>query len=331
MALPYWNVFIGDIHKDTDLLSPATFGGYVRLLFKMHNAQVRGEVTYTLPQLCRVFGAKDIEETVSIVKELTDPSRPEGPIVDYKINGDNHFLKNRRMVRETALSKARSEAGKKGAEATNKKTRQNTQVADVFAPANGAASSEFAEEVVTSNDATNNPANYGIGIGINTGNEKGKEGVGEKEKTTAPISQGAGVLIVPEMVAIWKKYRQDYVIDPGEDYHEIRSIAEKIATAAKLDGYTEIANVDRIKELFDVLIQFTNTHSLYSTYQLSQVRKYFNQISTACKAAHVKALEQQGGPKNGKKSIIHNNVEAAQGAHDIMAKKYKQQGGEHES
>ena len=98
MALPYINLYVGDIKKDTDLLSPAAFGGYVRLLFKMHEATERGEVSYTLPQLSRVFGAATIEETISILTEIVDPSYN---ICTYIVQGEKHLFINRRMKKET--------------------------------------------------------------------------------------------------------------------------------------------------------------------------------------------------------------------------------------
>src|ERR1044072_9268059 len=121
IALPYLNLYIGDIMKDTDVLSPAAFGGYVRLLFKLHAASPRGEVHFTLPQLCRVFAAATIEETQEILSEITDPAHN---ICEYSKKGDKHYFVNRRMKKEALKSEVRSAAGKLGAAKTNAKNRQ---------------------------------------------------------------------------------------------------------------------------------------------------------------------------------------------------------------
>lgn len=122
MALPYLNLYIGDIMKDTDVLSPGAFGGYVRLLFKLHAAVPRGEVCFTTRQLCRVFGAATIDETTELLSEITDPAHN---ICEYSKKGEKHYFVNRRMKKEAIKSQVRSEAGKLGAAKINAKNRQN--------------------------------------------------------------------------------------------------------------------------------------------------------------------------------------------------------------
>lgn len=161
MALPYLNLYIGDIMKDTDVLSPAAFGGYVRLLFKLHAAEPRGEVHFTLPQLCRVFAAATLEETQEILNEITDPAHN---ICDYSKKADKHYFVNRRMKKEAIKSQVRSEAGKLGAAKTNAKNRQNKKIAEQFATTKETTATP-------STDTTNVQQNYNINIGINSDNE----------------------------------------------------------------------------------------------------------------------------------------------------------------
>lgn len=161
MALPYLNLYIGDIMKDTDVLSPAAFGGYVRLLFKLHAAEPRGEVHFTLPQLCRVFAAATLEETQEILNEITDPAHN---ICEYSRKNDKHLFVNRRMKKEALKSHVRSEAGKLGAAKTNARNRQNKKVAGQFAVTNEATETPSAE-------INNTQQNYNSNNSINSGSE----------------------------------------------------------------------------------------------------------------------------------------------------------------
>lgn len=136
--------------KDTDVLSPAAFGGYVRLLFKLHAASPRGEVHFTLPQLCRVFAAATMEETQDILSEITDPAHN---ICEYSKKGDKHYFINRRMKKEALKSEVRSAAGKLGAAKTNAKNRQYKKAAEKLAAAEG-------EQYIKTEDTTKHQHNY---------------------------------------------------------------------------------------------------------------------------------------------------------------------------
>jgi uncharacterized protein YdaU (DUF1376 family) len=309
MALPYLNLYIGDIKKDTDLLSPAAFGGYMRLLFKMHESPIRGVVSYTLTQFCRVFGASTIDETISILKEIVDPTYN---IVTYLEEGEKYCIVNRRMKRETVISEARREAGKKGAAKTNSKFHQTESSAVDFAAANIPTNG-------SSNDESKNQQNYNTNTGINNsiGNDNDlKGGVGENANFNNS-AHPAGKFIVHEMGRLWLKHNEGYVVDPGEEFHELRAIAEKIAQAAKVDMF-DGEGMEIILKAFETLINFAKGHSLYRNYQISQFRKYFNSIATACKNA---IQEKQQETTQGKKSIIENAVDAAATAREILQRK----------
>lgn len=307
MALPYLNLFIGDIMQDTDMLSPLAFGGYVRLIFKLHKAPVRGEVEYNLPELCRIFGAKDLEEAEAILKEIVNPKEN---IVDYSFNEGLHFIRNRRMVRETHISHVRSESGKKGAEKTNSKFKIKNDFAEPNAAAKPAANSDFAEEVVTANHSANNPANYGIGIGNNNEDNKGVKG--EKEETDADA------LIVPRMFTVWKKYKPKYIFRRDDDFKALGTICRIILKEESLSLFDQ-SSIERILVIWQNLVEFILTEPLYNSYQLSQIEKYFAAISS-------KYITAQENPQaiNGKskKSKIQSNIETANGARDILKNKY---------
>jgi uncharacterized protein YdaU (DUF1376 family) len=308
MALPYLNLFIGDLLKDTDLLSPAAFGGYVRLLFKMHKAPVRGEVTYSLPDLCRIFAAKDLGEAEAILKEIVNPKEN---IVDYSFENDLHFVRNRRMVRETALSQTRSEAGKKGAEKTNAKFKNKNEFDETNAAAKTTANLNFAEEVATANQSANNPANYGIGIGNNNEDNKGVKG--EKEETDADAA------IVPRMFTIWKKHKPKYIFRRDDDFKALGTICRIILKEETLSLYDQSTN-ERVLTIWETLVQFILTEPLYNSYQLSQIEKYFAAISSKYITAQENPIAYPSKGKN--KSTIQNNIETANGARNKLANKY---------
>lgn len=336
MALPYINLYIGDIKKDTDLLSPAAFGAYTRLLFKMHEAAERGKVAYTLPQLCRVFGAETLEQTSVLMQEINDPAYN---IFDYSTQDGKHCFINRRMVRETKLSEARSEAGKKGAAATNNKNRQPKDGAEDFAAAKPAANNSGSEAASSStNHSSNQGQNYNTNTNINNSIEDNKGGPGEKEETrpgsfqeggfvdaefSSSANPGFAVLIVPEMLSVFKSFKPKYVVQQEKDFPALRKIAETIANQEGVFIH-EKDGVDKIKNIWSAMVEFLLTDKLYKDFQISQVEKYFQSIASKFSDS---LNGTQGKEKVGKNSIIANNAGAANHARDLMKAKYK--GGEH--
>ncbi len=321
MALPYINLYIGDLKKDTDLLSPEAFGGYMRLmLFHMHEAKpVRGEVRYNLPQLCRIFGAKDIEQTISIVNEITDPNFQ---IVDHEPRDDKYFFRNRRMVREGVISQSRREAGKKGAEATNSKNRQNKKVAENFAAANSAAAGATC---IPADNTANNSATEGQTYNSNPNGNIGEElgGPGEKETPQGPrIDKGEAVYVVPELLSIFKKHSPRYIYRQQADMPALRQIAETIAQQENIT-VTSNQDIERIKGIWEPLVVFILGHKLFKNYQISQVEKYFQAIAT-------EFVNTNGGNQasvSGKISTIQTNMSSANAAKDIIKNKYNKEGG----
>lgn len=95
-----------------NLLSPAAFGGYIRLILKLSS----GEGYFTLPQLCRVFAAATLEETREILNEIVDSE-----ILQYTPRDRYHYFVSTEMKKAAQLSQVRSAAGKLGAAKTNSK------------------------------------------------------------------------------------------------------------------------------------------------------------------------------------------------------------------
>lgn len=349
MALPFIRIYIGDVKKDTDLLSPAAFGSYMRLLmFHMHEAKTRGEVTLTIPQLCRIFGAASIEEANQLLQEIVNP---QFEIVDYMTDGNKHTIVNRRMVRETKVSQARSEAGKKGAEATNAKfagefdaakIQQTENFAEVVPDENLAGHSSFSNEEgvfngpVTENDenaafaAANDSANASAKDrqkcnSNNSNNNNNHTSLKEEEKTnSSSVFVGASVYIVPEMLAIFKKYKPKYLYEQEKDFPALRKMAQIIAENEGVQITTK-DGVAKVKTTWDAIVSFIQTDKLFKDYQLSQVERYFQAITNKLSSSLEVPQADQG-----KKSPVKENMNTANDARTLLRRK-QQQTQEHEN
>lgn len=140
-------------------------------------------------------------------------------------------------------------------------------------------------------------------------------------KQTEPVfHKGADVLIVPELVGVWLASKKDYVFDAHSDAPAVRQIAEMIATKKGLEDYTSFKHVSIIKTSFLLIVNFVITHNHYKDYQLSQVAKYFNAITSAMQSAKDGTNTDQ--KKAQKESLVKNNIYAAAGARDILKGKY---------
>lgn len=312
MALPYINLYIGDLKKDTDLLSPAAFGSYMRLmLFHMHEAKNRGQVTFTLPQLCRIFGATNNAETFELLQEIVNP---EFQIVDYTETEKGHFIKNRRMVKEAGVSQVRSESGKKGAEATNEKNRQNKKLAAEFAAAKAVADGEA--NVSASNSAKEGQ-NYNTNINTNNSIDTDNTEINAGPK----IDNGTSVFIVPEMLAIFKKHKPKYIYQQEKDFPALRKIAETIADQEGQTIQTS-EGIEQVKATWEAIVVFLLTDNLYKNFQLNQVEKYFQSICEKFRNDNGDATTAAVQGKGPKPSPVQNNINAANGARDIIQNKY---------
>jgi hypothetical protein len=134
------------------------------------------------------------------------------------------------------------------------------------------------------------------------------------------IDPGARVLLVPELWAIWSAAKPNY-IKTDECYPSLRRIAEMIAQGKGMADYTDIPAVDTIKASFVVMVEFIKTDALYKDFQLTQIAKYFNAISSKI----ISAMTGDTGKTPAhlvKKSIIQNNITASQDASAILKNKY---------
>lgn len=336
MALPFIQLYIGDVKKDTDLLSPAAFGAYMRLLmFALHESPTRGEVNYTLPQLRKVFGAETNDEALALLAEFTSPQLK---IVDYQETQGAHLIRNRRMVRETNVSKVRSEAGRKGAEKTNSrfaaaKDRHDENFAENlpgggrsnFSSGNGVFSGEDAENAENAPnigfDAANNTANKTAkerqncnsnnSINSNNSKEVNKGGMGEEEETIS-FDETA---VVPRMLTIWKTQKPKYIIRYQDDLKALGTISKIIQKEAGVSILTT-QGIEAVLETWQTLVDFILTDNLFTTYQLSQIEKYFTAIAS-------KFVQWQETGSNGKKSVIQSNMETAAGAVELLKRQYQ--------
>jgi hypothetical protein len=155
-------------------------------------------------------------------------------------------------------------------------------------------------------------SHMGNGNGNINVNKEEERGVGEEEGNApiATITPGAGVLIVPELKAIWTKHRKTYQFDQKKDAQPLRQIGEAIARAEAVSAY-EMPGIDRIKQIFEAVVVWSLGHNLYKNFQLSQFEKYFQTICDTFKNA-----------KGEKTSLIGNNLETSQDAAELIKKMY---------
>jgi hypothetical protein len=129
------------------------------------------------------------------------------------------------------------------------------------------------------------------------------------------IDKGAGVLLVPELLAIWKFKKPGYVTT-DDCAPALRRIGEMISIAKGMKSYTDFESVNDIKAAWIVIVEFILTDNLYKDFQLSQVAKYLNNIISKMKS-------QAGQPAaTGKNSVVDNNLNQANSAREHLKNKY---------
>jgi hypothetical protein len=99
--LPYLQLYVADLMRDCDHLSLAAFGGWMKILCRMHTAQNRGIVRFTRIQLARLLGTT-ADQAGDVLAELLCPNNPTGsPVADHEeLPGGVIELRSRRMVRD---------------------------------------------------------------------------------------------------------------------------------------------------------------------------------------------------------------------------------------
>ncbi len=151
-AKPYLNLFVGDFLRDTALLSNEVTGVWITMLCQMSIAPERGVLVLDMGAISRLF-----KQNESKCKQLVDELQHYNVCdIEHLADGKIKFS-NRRMVRETRTSAARSEAGQKSV-AKRKQIKNNSY------------------DFVITNSPTNQQQNTGNGIGNNNGITNKHEG-----------------------------------------------------------------------------------------------------------------------------------------------------------
>jgi uncharacterized phage protein (TIGR02220 family) len=126
---PYIPLYIGDWEKDTNTISLEAEGALLKLIFKLWNADEKGLLSISFSQLA-ILLKKSEEMTVKILSELK-----ENNILNIEFLPEKKAkIESRRMLKDVAISKIRSEVGKKGGRPekqtkskTKAKVKQNTE------------------------------------------------------------------------------------------------------------------------------------------------------------------------------------------------------------
>lgn len=106
---PYLPLYTGDYFKDTRKLPLSVRGAWIDLMIFMWDSPRRGVIIHTMVEYAQMMSCT-FDEANFVIGVLQDKE-----ICDFEIAEKNQIkLICRRMVRDAALSKKRSRAGKKG-------------------------------------------------------------------------------------------------------------------------------------------------------------------------------------------------------------------------
>lgn len=115
---PYIPLYIGDWVQDTDSLSLEAEAAWLKLTFKLWKASERGLLLISFSQMAKLFKITP-EKTREIFQELA-----ENNVFNWRKIDENFVeIKSRRMLKETALAKTRSESGKQGGRGNKKQIK----------------------------------------------------------------------------------------------------------------------------------------------------------------------------------------------------------------
>src|ERR1700744_405741 len=148
--LPYIKLYPGDWERDTNCLTAITEFALFKLVPKFNDAKNKGVFVAHLDALCVLFKS-DLATTKRIITELKRNNTLD--ILD--LEDDCFELKNRRILKEKALSETRSEAGKTGGRGHKK---ANTNLTKSKRKANTKLNHEYEYEIESVVDYLNKKA-----------------------------------------------------------------------------------------------------------------------------------------------------------------------------
>lgn len=296
MALPdqpYLPFYVNQWLSNTKLkeCSPAAHGLMINFMALAHKEKDYGMIL--LKQKYKQSDKQILNFALQFAKQLSFSfAQIEEPLQELisenvlKIEGD--FLICERMVKDAQTSAVRALVGKKGGKKTQKKNK------------------EFALRFALAK----NEANYvNVIVNENVNDKEIKEGVGEKrENTHAPK------FIVPEMLSIWKEFKPRYISQQEKDFPALQKIGDLISQQENCEINTP-GGIETISMVWRSVCEFVKNDRFYSDYQISQVEKYFQNITSKM----ISAIEAP--MTDFKKGVVHTNLSAAQKAKEILKTK----------
>ncbi|UAY56240.1 YdaU family protein [Arachidicoccus terrestris] len=154
--------------------------------------------------------------------------------------------------------------------------------------------------------------------------EKDIGGVGEKEKTFCEnvdpefSEREREKYLVPEMMSAYMRVNPNYISRKDIDFKALFQIGKTIAQAGGLNVEDQAA-MQQILMIWAEVVDFISKDSFFSTYQLSQIERYFQNIFSRYRTS-----KEKPKPPPGKESVIEHNQRAADAAREMLAKKYQQ-------
>lgn len=288
---PYLPLYVQDFLTDEKLneCSAEATGVYIKIMCVMHKSKTYGKILLRQnyqqilqqtvqqsgrqsPEFCRKFAeliGEQLARHLPFSAEIIGNSVSE-LLSENVLFIEDYFLCQKRMIWDNYLSNMRSEVGKKGAEASNRKFAEakvppkSHQVGEANSSANHSPNTENENEY--NNTLTTIGNNGSVGNTI----ESIKDEEAELSKTN----------IAPRMVSYFKEIYPQYPIDLNTDFTSAISIAVKIAKLKHWSKESAVnGNADKVFDAWKKIVQFSKTDSWFCTRAISDFDKEFQRLT----------------------------------------------------
>lgn len=241
--IPYIPLFIGDWEQDTNALSLQCEAAWLKIIFKMFKDDKSGLYKTSTKALQNLWKC-DTKTVQDIIDELKDN---DVCIIEFTDEKQGIVFKNRRMLKEKKISKARKEAVQNRYKSSTNTNTKTLQIAEY--------------DIEYDNDTV-------------LGDKEGAEGKGD-QKPEIDTSQ----LIVPMMHNQWMKAFPKYPENVDKDWSSLREIADQICEYIKqAKDYGNGAVRAMISRYWQQMIDKIASDGFLSKYSLMQVSKHFQSI-----------------------------------------------------
>jgi hypothetical protein len=140
--------------------------------------------------------------------------------------------------------------------------------------------------------------------------EQDKDRVKDKEQDT--FGKSENLLIIPQMLNVFKKHNPKYLSDKNKDYKPLFSIAQFFCTQAGFSGSPDQHNL-RVLETWEIISKVIAKDNFYSSKSLLTISNHIQEITQT-------ALHGKSNSKNGKQD--YGSKERAKEYDRMFAERY---------